>query len=167
MKSRVLVALAALAVAATAFAGDDAKKADKAAMMEMMKAEMMKCAVCKNMMTGMDQYGPAMSTEVVTLDNGMAMVHNISDPAKVEVFHAAGNATAKAGMACLTMTDEQARAQLCEFCQATRELGKHGASISYGQTKMGDMMIISSNDPKVVGQIGELRSKCAMMASQM
>ena len=87
MRIRILVpALLLLLVSGLALAGDPAHKAtgaDAKAHMEMMKAEMMKCAVCKNMAAHMDEYGATMKTEVIKTNNGMAMMHMVTDPKQV------------------------------------------------------------------------------------
>jgi len=163
MKKLVSMGLV-LAFAAIAAAGSskDAGKPDMAAMM----AEMSKCSVCKHLASKMDAIGP-MAMEVVTLNNGMAMLHNVKDSSKLPIFHAASDACAKAGEACATMTDAQVKTDLCSFCQEIHGLMKQGASMSVGKTKTGDMMVFSSNDEAVQKQINAMAAKCAMMASMM
>jgi hypothetical protein len=70
----------------------------------------------------------------------------------------------KAGEASMKMTDAQAKTELCSFCQEMRSAGKAGARFSKGKTKTGDMMVMTSDDPKVQGQLTALGQKCAMMA---
>jgi hypothetical protein len=67
----------------------------------------------------------------------------------------------------MTMTDEQARTQLCEFCQSVRGAAKAGARLSSGETRTGDMMVLTSSDPGVQAQLMTLQQKCAMMAASM
>jgi hypothetical protein len=134
--------------------------------MAMMKAEMMKCAVCKNMAAKMDQFG-TLKAEVVHLGNGMAMIHMVADPSKVEAYHVASAATAEAGKACMAFTDDQAKTELCQFCQEMRTAAKAGASISSGLTKTGDILVITSSDPMVQKQISALETKCQMMTASM
>ena len=115
-KRVILVCICILSLAAgLAWAGEAAKgtsaaapKAAPAMDPAAMQAEMMKCAVCKNMATHMDELGPVMKVEAVKMNDGMAMVHTISDPAKAAEFHAMCAEMHKAGQATMTMTDEQA-----------------------------------------------------------
>ncbi|HXF48171.1 MAG TPA: hypothetical protein VNL73_01940 [Verrucomicrobiae bacterium] len=148
------------------WAGD--KKAAGNAQMEQMKAEMMKCAVCKNVAMHMDEIGP-MGMEAAKLNDGLAIRHWVksSDAAKVAAFHAACNAANKAGEATLGWSDEQAKTDLCQFCQDMRTAMKAGAHMSYGDTKNGSVMVLTSSDPGVQTQLTTLHEKCAMMAASM
>jgi hypothetical protein len=152
---RVLGMLLVAALVGTAWAGDDKHMAE-------MKATMAKCSVCKHLVAKMDAIGP-MSAEVVQLDNGMAIVHTVKDPAKVAILHAAGDEMGKAGEACMTMTDEQAKTDLCPFCQQIRAAAKKGANVSFGKTKSGDMLVIASNDPAAQKDIAAMHAQCAAM----
>jgi hypothetical protein len=140
-----------------------AASADK---MQAMKAEMMKCAVCKNFAAHMDEIGP-MKAEVVKLNDGIAMIHTVSDPSKLPVYRTASAATHKAGEACMTMTDADASTQLCSMCQDIRSAMKAGAKMSVGETKMGDIMVMTSADPAVQTKLSALGDKCAMMSASM
>ena len=164
MKRGLIVACLLALASASVWAGAD--KAMSAKQMEMMKAEMSKCVVCKNMAAHLDEIGPSLKMEAVTMNNGMAVVHTVGDPTKVAVFHKACDETMKAGQASATLTDEQAATQLCPFCQGIRSAVKAGAKMSAGQTKNGDLMVLSSDDPAVQTQISALREKCAMMAGE-
>ncbi len=153
-------------VAGVAFAGTAATKAAGAAgadHMAAMKAEMMKCSVCKHMAAHMDEFG-AMTMESAQLNDGVAMMHGVKDPAKAAAFHAASKETEAAGMACMTMTDEQAKTDLCAFCQDIRSAMKAGAKMSNGHTATGDIMVMTSSDPAVQKQLTGIAEKCAMMA---
>jgi len=162
----VTACLLSLAIGA-AWAGDAKKDAAGADHMKMMMEEMMKCAVCKNMAPAMAEIGPAMTMDVARLNDGVAMMHSVTDPSKAAIFHAASAATEKAGMACMTMTDEEAKAQLCGFCQGIHSVMKAGAKMSIGQTKMGDIMVITSSDPAVKTQIDAIAAQCEMMSGSM
>ncbi|HJW30821.1 MAG TPA: hypothetical protein VJ508_16415, partial [Saprospiraceae bacterium] len=90
MTKKVLaVALFVVLAFALVWAGDAKKGMTGNAQMEQMKAEMMKCAVCKNMAMHMDEIGP-MGMEAVQLNDGLAMRHWVksSDPKKIAAFHA-------------------------------------------------------------------------------
>jgi hypothetical protein len=155
-----------------AWAGDAAKhttattaagKAAGAEKMKAMQAAMMKCSVCKHMAVKMDQFGP-MTMDVAKLNDGIAVIHGVNDPSKAAAFHAACKEVKTAGEACMTMTDEQAKTDLCEFCQSIRGIMKSGGKMSNGETKTGDVMVLTSSDPAVQAQIMTLGDKCAMMA---
>jgi hypothetical protein len=167
----------AIALGTAAWAGDMAKqeaatgaKPSPQAMADKMaatKAAMMNCSVCKHMAIHMDELGPVMKMEVAKLNDGIAMMHSVTDPAKVETFHAVGKQMGAAGESCMAMTDEQAKTALCEFCQDIRSVMKAGAKMSQGDTKMGDIMVITSADAAVQAKISALGDKCAMMAESM
>lgn len=166
----VTACLLSLAIGA-AWAGDAKKDAAHGAAgaehMQMMMQEMLKCSVCKNMAPAMAEIGADMTMDVARLNDGVAMMHGVKDPAKAATFHAACAATEKAGMACMSMTDDQAKAELCGFCQGIRNVVKAGAKMSTGQTKLGDIMVITSADPAVKAQIDELAAQCEMMSGSM
>ncbi|HLG94213.1 MAG TPA: hypothetical protein VI546_05195 [candidate division Zixibacteria bacterium] len=165
-KKVMLLALFVVLAFAFVWAGD--KKATTNAQMDAMKAEMMKCAVCKNMAMQMDAMGPC-AMEVTTLNDGMAMRHWVKseDAKKIAAFHTGAAACSKAGQACMTMTDEQAKTDLCPFCQDMRSAMKAGAKMSYGTTKKGDLMVITSPEPTVQAQITNLRQQCEQWAASM
>jgi RNA polymerase subunit RPABC4/transcription elongation factor Spt4 len=148
-------------------AAPTAQMSASSAQVQMLKDQMSHCAVCKAMVPHLDSLGPVMTTEVATLNDGVAIMHDVTDPSKVAELHALNAEMAKAGMACLAMTDEEAKTQLCPFCQETREIAKAGGHISQGDTKMGSMMVVTSSDPAVQKQITDLASKCAMMAEKI
>jgi hypothetical protein len=135
--------------------------------MQAMKAEMMKCAVCKNMAVNMDELGPVMRMDVAKLNDGCAIVHSVTDPSKAAKFHATCDAMYKAGETAKTMTDEQAKTQLCSFCQEMRSTMKAGAKLSHGNTEMGDVMVLTSSDPVVAARIDGIATQCQMMAASM
>jgi len=163
---RILVSVIALAVAASvAWAGEPMKMGSGSAHMATMQAEMAKCTVCKHMAAHMDEMGP-MKMESVQMNNGLALMHSV-EPAKADVFHKAAGEMAEAGGACMTMTDAQAKEQLCSFCQDMRGVMKAGAKMSSGMTKTGDLMVITSDDPAVQTKIAALGQKCAMMSAMM
>lgn len=168
MSRWIVASVCALTIAmGVAWGGDVAKSTPASAeKMQAMKAEMMKCAVCKNIAAHMDEIGP-MKAEVVRLNDGVAMVHNVTDPSKLTVYRTASAATHKAGEACMDMTDEQAKTQLCSFCQDIRSSMKAGAKMSVGDTKMGDMMVLTSADPAVQTKLSALAEKCEMMSASM
>jgi hypothetical protein len=168
-KKVTLLALLVVCAAALVWAGPEAQKSAAGnAKMEAMKAEMMKCAVCKNVAMRMDEIGP-MGMEPAKLNDGFAIRHWVisNDPAKIAAFHAACDACSKAGQASMTMTDEQAKTDLCGFCQGIRSAMKAGAHMSQGTTKKGDVMVVTSSDPAVQGQLATLAQQCEMMAASM
>jgi hypothetical protein len=93
----------------------------------------------------------------------VAISHSVA-PASVAEFHKAWIEVGQAGAASMNLTDEQAKAQLCEMCQGIRSAVKSGALMSNGETKRGEMMVLASKDPAVQGQLSILGDKCAMMA---
>ncbi len=172
----VVTACALMVVLGVALAGDMPKEAasvgakaqvGSAEQMKAMTEAMMNCYVCKHMASHMDELGPVMTMEVAKLNNGVAVMHTITDPAKVAAFHAVGKKMSAAGQECFDWTDEQAKAELCPFCQEIRSVVKAGANMSTGDTKTGDIMVWTSNDPVVQAKISTLGEKCAVMEAAM
>ena len=127
--------------------------------------QMANCAVCKAMVPHMDSLGPVMTMEVANLNDGVAIMHSVSDPAKVAEFHEMSAEMHKNGEVCMNMTDEQAKTQLCPMCQEMRATMKAGAKMSAGATKNGDIMVLTSADPTIKTKIDALGQKCAMMGN--
>jgi len=157
---RVIAVICMLMLSTSVWAGDHAM-GDQSKHMEMMKAEMMKCDVCKHMVPHLDEIGPV-QTEVIHLNDGMAISHAVAAD-KVDVFQKAGEECSTAGMQAMNLTDAQAKTQLCAMCQGIRSAVKAGATMSKGNTKNGDLMVLTSSDSKTQMQLTELGDKCAMM----
>ena len=168
MTKKVLTAALFVILAIGLVWAGDKKATMDAGKMEAMKAEMMKCAVCKNMAMQMDAMGPC-GMEVTALNDGMAMRHWVKsdDAKKIAAFHTGAAACSKAGEACMTMTDEQAKTDLCQWCQEVRSAMKAGAKMSYGTTKKGDLMVITSPEPTVQAQLTNLRQQAEQWAASM
>jgi len=164
-KRVMLLALFVILAFALVWAGD--KKAATTPQMEQMKAEMMKCAVCKSMAGQMEQLMPAMKMEVVKLDNGMAMMGTVTNPKMVATYHGVCDQWSEAFAAGMQTTDDKAKTDLCQHCQGMRGVMKAGAQMSYGKTENGDLLVFSSNDPAVKAHIGTLYDQCVTMMSQM
>ncbi len=135
--------------------------------MAAMKAEMEKCTVCKLMVPHMEEFGASMTMEVVNLNDGVAFMHGVSDPKLVAKFHAVGAEMHKAGAATASWTPEQAKGGLCSFCQEMHSVMSAGAKMSHGETKTGDVMILTSSDPAVLQRLQGLGAKCAAMNEAM
>ncbi len=166
MKKLLAVACLAVLVACPAVAGeghDHSKHAGGAPDMAAIKAEMMKCAVCKNYAPHMEEIMPVMKSEVVALDHGMAITHTITDPSKVATWHEVMAGMSKAGEACMAMSDADRKAALCDHCESFTDLMKAGATMSNGNTKDGSLMVLTSSDPALQEKIAETRMECAKM----
>lgn len=160
MKKLVVAAsILAILAAMPVWAGKGMDKAQ----MEAMKAEFAKCMMCKNFLPVFDELMPVLQGEVVKLDNGMAMIHTVSDPTKLKLLHDVHAKMDVSGDACMALSDADAAKQLCTMCQDMRTLVKAGAQMSHGTTKTGDLMVLASADPKVVAQINGFQAKCATM----
>jgi hypothetical protein len=158
-----------LVSASLAIAGGPEKKAatgaapDKDAMM----AEMMSCKICKAMAPNMATFMPVMSSEVVKMDNGMAIVHHISDPKVVPTFQATCAEMAAAGKSLKSMPEAQWKEALCGHCEEMMSLVQSGASIGSGNTKDGTVLVLTSADPAVQSKIATFEMQCEqMMASK-
>ncbi len=167
-KKLTLVALVLVVACAVAFAGDTKMGMDGKSMMDAMKSEMMKCTVCKHMAMHMDEFGP-IGMEAVKLNDGTVLSHWVKseDAKKIAAYHAAYDEMGKAAEGCASMTDEQAKTQLCSFCQEIHAAMKAGAKMSMGKSQKGDVMVMTSSDPAVQAKIAGIQEKCEMMASMM
>lgn len=167
MTKKILAgACTVLLAMAIAHAGDTMKTGAASEHMQKMKAEMANCTVCKAMVPHLDSLGPVMTMEVANLNDGVAIMHGVSDPAKTAEFHTMSAEMHKNGQACMTMTDEQAKTGLCSMCQEMRATMKAGAKMSAGNTKTGDIMVLTSSDPALKTRIDAIGEKCAMMGQQ-
>jgi len=169
MTKTILAAVGAtLVLAGAAVAGEGHQHSTASMdMKSAMMAEMMKCSVCSHMAPHMESLGPVMKMEVVNLDNGVAIVHKVTDASKLAEYRTVNAEMHAAGGKCMEMSDADAQAKLCSFCQGIRSNVKAGAMMSVGDTKNGDMMVLTSGDPAVQKSLAELAAKCAMMADQM
>ncbi len=170
MVRKMLMAMMGVAILCTAaFAGDKQKGEGGKMGMEAMKAEMLKCYVCKNMASKWDEIGP-MGMESTKLNDGLLLSSWVKseDPKKVEAYHAAAAACTKAVGETLEWTDEQAKGgELCEWCQDVRGALKSGAHFSSGSTKNGDMKVLTATDPAVQAKLAAMHEKCVMMIAMM
>lgn len=138
---------------------------ENASQMEMIKAEFSKCMMCKNYLPVFDELMPVLQTEFVHLDNGMAMVHTVTNPAKVEMLHQVSAKLAEVAGPAMQLSDAEAKTKLCAMCQEIHHLAHAGAMISSGTTKSGDLVLVVSSDPEVQAQIAAFKGQCeAMMA---
>lgn len=157
---RIVCFVAMLVLAAVpVWAGEGHGHGDQEAMM----AEMANCHVCKNMLPHLAELGPVMGGEVVKLSNGVAVIHTVSDPGKVELLQQVGT---KMGMACASaaeMSDADAKGSLCTICTDVRAAIVAGADMGGGPTKTGDIFVLTSSDPKVQAKIAQVGEKFAMM----
>lgn len=170
MSTKLLVATMSVAILCTAaFAGDMQKGEAGKMPMEAMKAEMMKCYVCKHFAARWDEIGP-MGMESIKLNDGLIMNNWVKseDPKKIAAFHAASEECNVAGGEMMGWTDERAKGgELCEWCQEVRTAVKSGAHMSMGKTKSGDMKVLTATDPAAQAKLAALHEKCVMMASMM
>jgi hypothetical protein len=161
MKKLSLVMILCLVSWQMAWAGQHEDKAQ----MEMIKAEFAKCMMCKNYLPVFDELMPVLQTEFVQLDGGMAMMHTVSDPDKVELLHQASAKLAETAGTAMQLSDEDAKTQLCMMCQEMRSLAHEGAQVTSGLTKNGDLVVLMSKDPKVQAQISTFKGHCEAMMS--
>jgi hypothetical protein len=131
--------------------------------MAAMQADMMSCKICKAMAPNIATFAPVMSSEVVKMDNGMAIIHHISDPKVVPTFQAACAEMATAGKSCKTMTEAEWKAALCDHCEQMMALVHSGAAIGSGNTKDGTMVVLTSADPAVQSKIATFEMQCEQM----
>ena len=167
--TKKVISAALFVVLAFAFvwAGDAKKGTMAPKMMEQMKAEMMKCAVCKNMAGSMEKLMPAMRMEAVKLDNGMALMGKVTDPKMLATYHGVCDQWSAGFATAMQMADDKAATDLCQHCQMMRGVVKAGAQASYGKTETGDLLVFSSSDPAVQAKISDLHAQCVTMMSQM
>ncbi len=158
MKRIVALLATALVVSVSAQAGPT---------MEGMMAEMQKCAVCSHMVPHMETLGPHVSSEVVTLNDGMAVVCTVDSADLVKEYHAVGAEMEAAGMEAMKMSDADAAAHLCTRCQAFRNIMAAGGTMHMGNTSMGDIMAVTSEDPAVQAEIAKMEMMWREMVAMM
>ncbi|HET9887909.1 MAG TPA: hypothetical protein VFR10_10380 [bacterium] len=157
-----------LVSASLAIAGGPEKKAATGAAAEKdPMAEMMSCKICKAMAPHMAEFGPVMTSEVVKMENGMAIIHHISDPKVVPTFQATCAEMSAAGKACMTMTEAEWKAGLCDHCEQIMGLVQSGAAIGTGNTKDGSMLVLTSADAATQTKIAGFEMQCEKMMSAM
>jgi hypothetical protein len=157
-----------MVTAAAAFAGGhEGAKAKNMSKEDMaaMKAEMMKCSVCKSFAANFETICTNMSTEVVRLDKGVAVVHSLSDPKAVPTYHQACAEMHTAGKAAMGLPEAEMKAALCDHCEQIVGLVQAGAVISLGDTKDGSIMVLTSNDPAVQSKIAAYSAECEKQMS--
>ncbi|GJM44525.1 MAG: hypothetical protein DHS20C21_13670 [Gemmatimonadota bacterium] len=130
---------------------------------EGMMAEMANCSICKSMVPHLDELTPVCSNEIITMSDGMAMYHTVSDESKLELFRSVMNEMDAAGMATASYTDEQIKSELCGFCQGIHGLLSAGAVMSSGMSPNGKLMVITSQDPEVQAKIASFTKNAQEM----
>jgi len=148
-------------VAGIAVAGD--MKAEGADPME----AMMKCRVCQHLAPHLEVLGPAMTMDVARLNDGVALMHGVTDPEVLPTYREVSAKMNEAAESCMAMSDEEASANLCEMCQEIRGAVNAGAHLSMGDTRMGDMMVITSEDPALQQKLHKIGDQCEMMMQAM
>jgi hypothetical protein len=108
-----------------------------------------------------------MKHEFIALNDGVAMHHWVTDPAKAALFHEASTKMSEAGTACMAYTAEEAKEKLCECCQGIHGLMAAGAEMSLGQSADGDIMVLTADDPAVQASIAEFSAKMQDMMGSM
>jgi len=171
MMRRMLVTGCLVALAAgAAFAGDmhkETQAGQAGADVKAMQAEMMKCDVCKHMAPHLPSLAPSMTMDYAVLNDGVAMMHGVTDPAKLDEYRAISAEMGQAGEACLMLSDKDAETHLCKMCQGIRHAMNAGAHMSMGDTRMGDVMVLTSDDPAVQKELQGLATMCEMMMASM
>jgi hypothetical protein len=160
MRSKGMIASAVLAIAAVTAPAGAGEHAD-------MMTQFMNCDVCKNLAVHMEELGPVMKHEFIALNDGVAMHHWITDPAKVALYHEASAKMTEAGNACMSYTEEQVKQKLCACCQGIHALMAAGAEMSLGQSADGDLMVLTADDPAVQTSIAEWSAKMQQMMGSM
>jgi hypothetical protein len=163
----ICLATASLAIAGGSEKGKAAAGSAPAPDMAAMKAEMMNCAICKPLAPAMEKIGPVMTTEVVRMDNGMAIVHVISDPSVVPTFHKACAEMQAAGKATMALPEAEWKAAICDHCEQMMSLVQSGATISLGETKNGSILVLNSADPAVQTKIASFEAQCEKQMGAM
>jgi hypothetical protein len=159
MKS--FLTLAAVALIASLSSRASAASDDEAAM----KAEMEKCAVCKNLAANPELMN-AMTWETHKIDNGMLCVSTVPKEKKSE-FDAL-NTKMKASIEQMKSDEQQGKtSELCELCKGMGELLKAGAKEKEISLENGSIHMLTSDDPAVVAKIHAEAEKAIDMQKQM
>ena len=156
-KMFALALVVAFASMAQVYAGDGHE--------DMMKS-MMNCTMCSKMAPHMAELEPVLKGEIVELNNGMAMIHTITDAKKVDAYHTVSLSMQEVGAECMAYSDADAKEKLCDHCNGIRSAINAGANFSMGLTENGDMMVLTSEKPEVQAKIDAVQKNFeTMMAS--
>jgi hypothetical protein len=130
-----------------------------------MKAEMEKCAVCKNLAANPELMN-AMTWETHKIDNGMLCVSTVPKEKKSE-FDAL-NAKMKASIEQVKADEQQGKTpELCELCKDMGDLLKAGAKEKEIALSNGSIHMLTSDDPAVVAKIHASADKAIDMQKQI
>jgi hypothetical protein len=115
------------------------------------------CSVCSTM-AGCPAMG-SVKSEFVNLQNGVAQILTVTDPAKVEGFHQTWDRAQTEIGKSLKLSREEAKSHLCSMCQGYYDLCKQGAHPEFAKTETGLLLLITAKKPKVVRAIQEQAAK--------
>jgi hypothetical protein len=159
MKSFLTVAAVALVASLSSLASAASHDEDA------MKAEMEKCAVCKNLAANPELMN-AMTWETHKIDNGLLCVTTVPKEKKSE-FDAL-NAKMKASIEQVKADEQQGKTpELCELCKEMSELTKAGAKEKEIALSNGSIHMLTSDDPAVVAKIHAHADKAMDMQKQI
>jgi hypothetical protein len=151
----------AVALAASLASQVSAAAQDEAAM----KAEMEKCAVCKNLAANPELMN-AMTWETHKIDNGMLCVSTVPKEKKSD-FDAL-NAKMKASIEQVKADEQQGKTpEICELCKGMGDLLKAGAKEKEIALSNGAIHMLTSDDPAVVAKIHAEADKAIDMQKQI
>jgi len=167
MKKVLLASLGLVVmVALLAWAGGEKKTQQMSMDMDVMKAEMAKCTMCKEMLPYMDQtWWMNMKHEVHNLKNGALFIHAYPTATEKELadIHKMCTAMETAGAGLEKMTAKETQGKLCQHCQEWFSVMKDGAKDEWVLTKTGSIGVVTSDNPKTVAKIHAMADKVRQM----
>jgi hypothetical protein len=124
------------------------------------------CTVCASMASCPGMMDGAVKCESYNIQNGVAMLFTVSDPAKSAEFHQ-GWDQCKAEMdKAVKMSKSEAQTHLCEMCQGYYNLTHQGAQWDYVKTENGVLCLLTGKKAKLVTAIQNQAAVCREMMSK-
>jgi hypothetical protein len=118
------------------------------------------CTVCASMSSCPGMMDGSVKSESYNIQNGVAMLFTVSDPAKAAEFHQ-GWDQCKAEMdKVMKWSKSEAQSHLCTMCQGYYTLSHEGAQWDYVKTENGVLCLLTSKKAKVVTAIQTQAAAC-------
>lgn len=121
---------------------------------EMMQ-EFMNCELCKMYMQNPEMMTVA-KCDVIYLNNGMALLSTVNDPAKVKAYQAFEKKFQNKIDEYRKMPDDAMKGKFCSICKKFHALEVAGASMDWADTPTGTMTVITGNNDQLVAKIKSL-----------
>jgi hypothetical protein len=137
------------------FAQESSSECPLANLPEAMLEEFKKCALCKMYMENPD-WMTGVKGKTHIMKNGMVVTSTVSDPAKVEAYHAFQVRFHQKIDELKKLSKEEYHGKICSFCQKFAELDEAGAIMEWTPTPTGTLTMVVGTTPDLVGKIHDV-----------